>query len=214
MKSTFTILLILLLAICNSGAQLLCFTQSDISSTERIEISELMENITREARNIYTYQVDEGPSKRIGYFRCCSIEDFFKRMLVNNKQINEISLSDSIVTITFEPEFHQHTLLEALYHTYNDMYKALFAYEKVNSVSIVLVDGTNLTFLPTLGSDSWKPIENAILKKEWFIEDIDYVYLLGIYDVEGGLCCNEKGEYIAEIVQNKVGEYLNLIQLR
>lgn len=47
---------------------------------------------------------------------------------------------------------------------YNDMYASFFASEEIKGMKILLTNGANLTFLPTINSDLWIPAESALMK--------------------------------------------------
>lgn len=55
--------------------------------------------------------------------------------------------------------------MEAAYFAYNDIYKSFFSYEQVAGVRIVITNGENLTFLPTMSSGLWMAMGECFNEK-------------------------------------------------
>ena len=186
--------------------------KSDITDFEEKTISLQLKQIDKRASQIfYSHEVGDVFNKQIGWFRCDDLMLFLKRIIVNDEKIERIMLLDSVLTIYYHPEFYQFQMMAAVYHQYNDLYNTLFSYNEIEAISIILTDGTNITFLPTISSDYWFTIEDAIMKKEWFIKNIDYVSLMGMKIAEDSDNLTKKGEFRASMLDRLINEYKMLV---
>lgn len=186
--------------------------RSELSIETKDSISKDIKRIEQQVNNVSNgtgYNVY--PS--ISLLKCRDLDRFFKRVIVKDELIEQIILKDSTLTIYYAPKFYEFQLMGAVFNLYNEMYKTYFSYDEISVITLMLTDGTNITFLPTLaGDDFWHVIEGAVMKKEWYIHDIDYAVLLGLKEIEAGDCFNKNGEYKSDIIEKKIKEYRTIME--
>lgn len=212
MKTTILILLSALLQFANarqSKAFTLELIRDKISIEAMDSIAKDLNRIEQQANSVSIHDVDyNNVYPPISRLKCHDLKRFFYRVIVKDELIERITFKDSTLTIYYMPKFYEFQLMGAVYNLYNEMYKTYFSYDEISSITLMLTDGTNVTFLPTLaGDDFWHPIEGAVMKKKWYIPDIDYAILLGIKAIEAGDCLNKNSEYKSDKIEEKVKEH-------
>jgi hypothetical protein len=198
-----TILLFVCFQLKSYGQKTLIVTRNSIEISEQKIIESTIEECKKAHPHSWRHKKN---------YLSSDLNRFINTVIIVDGLINSIEFKDSTLLISYEPEFYQWSNLEDVFYFYHDLYQSFFSYKEIKNVSIVLTDGTNLTFLPTITTDSWMPMENALFKKEWFIPDIDYVSFLGVLEVEAGNYSNENFEYKADKVETKIKEYRSLIE--
>ena len=142
----------------------------------------------------------------------CNLKEFVHRAIMVNGFIEYIEFKDSTIIISYNPDFYSWSNLETIFYHYHDLYQSFFSFDEVEMISVVLTDGYNVTFLPTIETDYWMQIEGAIMKRRWHIPGIDYIMLLGIDRVEAGYYTNENFEFIPDKIDARIREFRNTLE--
>lgn len=199
----FYVVIFLMLAHVGMSQSGFSLCRNDITNYEENKISQQLKQLEYYHWHISNYY--------ISWFQCEDLKSFLKRMIVNDENIECITLKNSVLTINYRPEFYRFQIMIEVYMQYNDKYRTLFSYDEIEAISIVLTDGYNVTFLPTISSDYWFTVENAIMKKEWFVDNIDYVSLMGMKIAEDDNSFNKKSELRSTVLNRLIKEYKALI---
>ena len=189
------ILMILGFQQCGFGQKSFTVTRDGISIADQKKIKSLIHEQEKICPFSYQYKKN---------YLTYNLKEFAYRAIIVDELIDSIEFRDSVLLVSYDPDFYRWSNLETIFYHYHDLYKSFFSFDEVKIVSVVLTNGYNVTFLPTIKTDSWMPVENAIMKRQWYIPDVDYVVFLGVLEVEAGNYSNENFEYIADKIDAKI----------
>lgn len=84
----------------------LAISHSSIPDKEQKEISKQLELIHNRVKEFDTREIDNVLYKYISHFKCTNLELFIKRIIVNDTLVDHVTLSDSVLTIYYQPGFY------------------------------------------------------------------------------------------------------------
>lgn len=172
------------------------FTRDSFSEKETEMINQDIERLMRQR----TYGTES-----YELLRTADVDTLLIRTFFYISSVQKISLCDSLVTITFEPEFDPKDYIQGISNQANAL---LFSNKNIAATRFLLADGSNCTFLSmrhNKNGPDW-PLENALMKKEWFFYNADYPALLG-EEVYSGAYNNDNNEIAADKITPVLKKY-------
>lgn len=144
-----------------------------------------------------------------------NIKCFFKIMMAIEPAIDSISFNDSTVVLCadYTKGFLREGGYASIYYQLHDIYSSLFSFKEVKQVSLFdcMDDCRNITCLPIAGEEYLTVIENAVFKKSFYIQGMNYYRLLGDEILTNPDSFNDENEIYSQILNVKVREYYKKI---
>ena len=201
MKKILSVIIICLFGVAvqeTSAQQLLELTRSNFSETEIKRVEKDIERLLSDA-----YSSESGDFQKL---YSASVDTLLTRFLFHSSNILKITLQeDALVTVVFGQDFEPEGGITSLY---NEIYALLFKNDHIAAVRLIFFDGGNCTFLPFESREKpTRPIENALMKKEWFFYYADYVSLFGKKELAEGVYYNENKEFATHKIDSVLKPY-------
>lgn len=207
MRYLFLVIILLFYSYSNSLAQNYLFTLDSVSNFEKESVLKEIEEQKSIQYNNGTGYKPEINYQHIVNYKCVSLKEFMKKVIVIQPLIEKISMVDSLLIICYSNDFYDFNDPSVTFYYYHDIYNSFFSYDEVAEISLKTKNQQNITFLPTRNMDYLVPLEQSIMKKQWYLFNMDYCNLMGLTLMDNQKAYNKHGELYGDVLQRVINAY-------